>query len=209
MYKRLQSYLAMKEFFCDSQYGFRKQHSTQHAILDIINKIQDNMDRKMYSCGIFIDLKKAFDTVDHDILLGKLDYYGIRGVINNWFSSYLKNLKKTTLVGNCVSNKETTLCGVPQGSVLEPLLFFIYINDICESSEIFKFFLFADDTNLLYADKDLKMLETVVNAELKKVCEWLAINKLTLNISKSNFVIFQPYQKSLHFQPVIKMFDNA
>ena len=208
MYKRLQSYLGMKEFFCDSQYGFRKQHSTQHAILDIINKIQDNMDRKMYSCGIFIDLKKAFDTVDHDILLGKLDYYGIRGVINNWFSSYLKNRMQTTLVGNCVSNKETTLCGVPQGSVLEPLLFFIYINDICESSEIFKFFLFADDTNLLYADKDLKMLETVVNAELKKVCEWLAINKLTLNISKSNFVIFQPYQKSLHFQPVIKMFDN-
>ena len=92
-------------------------------------------------------------------------------------------------------NNESTLCRVPQGSVLGPLLFLIYINDICESSEIFKFFLLADDTSLFYADKDLKMLETVVNAELKKVCEWLAINKLTLNISKSNFVIFRPYQK--------------
>lgn len=208
MYKRLQNYLDMKEFFCDSQYGFRKQHSTQHAILDIINRIQDNMDKKMYSCGIFIDLKKAFDTVDHDILLGKLDYYGIRGTINNWFSSYLKNRSQTTLVGNCISNKETTLCGVPQGSVLGPLLFLIYINDICQSSEIFNFFLFADDTNLLYANKDLKMLETVVNAELRKVCEWLAVNKLTLNISKSNFIIFRPYQKALNFQPVIKLFDN-
>ncbi len=93
----------MKEFFCDSQYGFHKEYSNQHAILDINNKIEDNMDRKMYSRGIFIDLKKAFDMVDHDILLGKLDDYGIREVINNWFSSYLKYRMQTTLVGNCVS----------------------------------------------------------------------------------------------------------
>ena len=176
----------------------------QRAILDI-NEIQDNMDKKMYSCGIFVDLKKAFDTVDHDILLGKLYHYGIREVINSWFSSYLKSRAQTTLISNCVSNKEVTLCGVPQGSVLGPLPFLIYINDICESSKIFKFILFADDTNLLYADKE--MLETVVNTELRKVCEWLVINKLTLNIKKSNFVIFRPHQKSLNFQPVINMLD--
>ena len=174
----------MKEFFCDTQYGFRKQHSTQHAILDIINVIQDNMDNKMYSCGIFIDLKEAFDTVDHDILLGKLYHYGVRGVINNWFSSYLKCRSQTTSSENCVSKKEVTLFGVPQGSILGPLLFLIYINDICESSKVLKFFLFADDTNLLYADQDLKVLETVVNTELRKVCDWLVINLLLISRSQ-------------------------
>ena len=109
MYRRLHNYLTMKEFFCDAQYGFRKQHSTQHAILDIINEIQNNMDKKMYSCGIFIDLKKAFDSVDHDILLGKLYHYGVRGVINNWFSSYLKCRSQTTSSENCVSKKEVIL----------------------------------------------------------------------------------------------------
>ena len=94
MYKRLQNCLTMKEFFCDSQYGFRKQHSIQHAILDIINEIQDNMDKKMYSCGIFIDLKKAFDKIDDDILLGKL-YHGVRG-----FSSYFICRSQTTSIEN-------------------------------------------------------------------------------------------------------------
>ena len=104
MYKRLDKYLNMKNILCPSQYGFRQQHSAQHAILDIVNKIQTNMDNKLYSCGIFIDLKKAFDTVDHDILLGKLSHYGIRGVVNDWFSSYLKHRSQTTLIGNCVSD---------------------------------------------------------------------------------------------------------
>jgi retron-type reverse transcriptase len=109
----LKNFLKLRNFFSDSQYGFREQHSTQHALLDIINKLQNNMDNKLFSCGIFIDLKKAFDTVDHDILLCKLKYYGIRGVVNDWFSSYLKNRSQTTLVGNCISDKEETLCGVP------------------------------------------------------------------------------------------------
>jgi retron-type reverse transcriptase len=140
MYKSLDKYLNMKNILCPSQYGFRQQHSTQHAILDIVNKMQTNMDNKLYSCGIFIDLKKAFDTVDHDILLGKLSHYDIRGVVKDWFCSYLKHRSQTTLIGNCVSDRKTTLCGVPQGSVLGCLLFLIYINDISESSNIFNFF---------------------------------------------------------------------
>ena len=169
--------------FFSSQCGFRENCSTQHAILDILNKIQNNIDKRFYSCGIFIDLKKAFDTVDHPILLYKLHHYGIRGIINDWFSSYLSVRMQSTQIGSIVSSKERIVCGVPQGSVLGPLLFLIYVNDMHRSSKEFDFYLFADDTNLLYAEKDLNKLEVVVNEDLLKLCEWLNSNKLSLNVS--------------------------
>ena len=166
------------------------------------------MDKKLFSCGVFIDLSKAFDTVDHDILLGKLNHYGIRGVVNKWFASYLKDRFQTTKIKNSISEKREILCGVPLGSVLGPLLFLVYLNDICNSSNLLDFFLFADDTNLLYADRSLKNLEITVNKELAKVSDWLIANKLTLNIKKSNFVIFRPRQKKLTLQLTIRLFDN-
>ena len=184
-YYRLKSFLEKKNIFNDTQYGFREKRSTEHAILDIINQIENNMDNKMYSCGIFIDLKKAFDTVDHLILLQKLDHYGVRGVTNNWFASYLLGRQQKTQIGaKNISKKEVILSGVPQGSVLGPLLFLVYINDISNSSDQLKFYLFADDTNLLYADKNLRELENKVNTELSKIYDWLVANKLSLNIKK-------------------------
>ena len=208
MYNRLKPFLDKHDVLYKSQYGFREKRSTQHALLDIVSQIQSNMDRGLFSCGIFIDLKKAFDTVDHSILLNKLQHYGIRGIINEWFSSYLTARTQVTQIGHNISDKANTLCGVPQGSVLGPLLFLIYINDIYNSSDKLKFHLFADDTNLLYADKNLKSLETVVNTELTKIHNWLTANKLSLNIKKSNFVIFHQFQKRLNYQVNLKIFDH-
>ena len=99
-------------------------------------------------------------------------------------------------------------CGVPQGSILGPLLFLIYINDIHNSSSKFNFFLFADDTNLLYSDKNLRTLENIVNKELENISDWLFANKLSLNIAKSNFVIFHTYQKNVNYIPNLKVFDH-
>ena len=190
MFKRLKAFLDKYEVLYRSQYDFRDKHSAQHAILDIVNTLQSNFDNKLFSCGIFIDLKKAFDTVNHSILLDKLRHYGIRGVINYWFSSYLTGRMQTTEVNSYISDKVVNPCGVPQGSVLGPLLFLIFINDIPNSSQKLKFYIFADDTNMLYADKNLKSLEATVNKELQNVCEWLHANKLTINAKKSNFVVF-------------------
>ena len=155
------------------------------------------MNQGVYSCGVFIDLKKAFDTVDHDTLLDKLNFYGFRGLINQWFSSYLNDRSQTTQIADHISNKASISFGVPQGSVLGPLLFLLYVNDIHQCSTKLKFYLFADDTNILFAKKNLKVIKTIVNTELCKLYDWLTSNKLTLNISKSNFVIFHLKNKSL------------
>ena len=204
----MESFIEQHNLFSPSQYGFRKTLSTQHAILDIVSAIQTNMDKRLFSCGVFIDLKKAFDTVDHKILLHKLNHYGFRGVINKWFASYLQGRTQTTQIDSYISARNDITCGVPQGSVLGPLLFLIYINDIQECSEKLKFYLFADDMNILYADKNLRSLELIVNQELCKLYVWLTANKLTLNIKKTNFIIFSPAQRKFTYQPKIMIFDN-
>ena len=148
--------------------------------------------------GIFTDLKKAFDsfdTVDHAILLQKLDHYGIRGIITDWFSSHLLGRSQVTEVDTYLSSKSQISCGVPQFARLRvrPVVI-LDLHQWYNSSDKFSFYLFADDSNLLYADKNLKSLEENVNNELLKVSEWLNANKLTLNSKKSNYVIFRPYQ---------------
>ena len=130
------------------------------------------MDVGKFSCGVFVDLKKAFDTVDHSILLQKLAHYGFRGLINDWFRSYLQKRAQVTMVGNRSSNKSLITCGVPQGSVLGPLLFLLYVDIYCSSTKL-KFYLSADDTSVLHSHKDLKSLEKEMNAELNNVYQWL------------------------------------
>ena len=127
-----------------------------------------------------------------------LEYYGIRGVALGLFKNYVQNRPQIVNVGGEISNRLIIKCGVPQGSVLGPLLFLIYINDIYKSSDILQFHLFADDTSIFYPHKNLKNVEMTLNNELIKLSEWLIANKLTLNVSKSNFVIFYPPQKKIH-----------
>ena len=204
----MKDFIDKNKLIHSSQYGFRKTHSPDHAILDIVETLQNNMDKHYFSCGFFIDLKKAFDTVNHKILLDKLNFYGFRGIINEWFQSHSTNRTQTTQIGSHVSTKLISPWGVPQGSVLGPLLFLLYINDIHLCSNKLHFFLFTDDANILYADKDLKSLEQTVNAELKNLHDWLTTNKLTLNTEKSNLVIFRPKQKKIYYLPQISIFDS-
>ena len=142
------------------------------------------MDTGKFSCGIFIDLQKAFDTVDYSILLRKLHLNGIRGTPNQWFRSYLSDRKQYVVYKNAKSTLKTVKVGVPQGSVLGPILFILYINDLCNALKYSKLSLFADDTNMLYSDSSLKMIEKRVNIDLKFLFRWLCANKIALNVSK-------------------------
>ena len=196
MHKQLYTFLEHNGILFKNQFGFRKKCSTAHSLIEITEKIKDSIDKKQFGCRIFIDLKKAFDTVNHEILLRKLEHYGIRGAALKWFESYLTNRKQYVFYNGVSSDIKNVTCGVPQGSVLGPLLFLLYINDLPNISDKLTFFLFADDTNIYYESTDLEELEKTVNEELKKLSLWLNINRLALNVAKTNFVIFRSSMKN-------------
>ena len=164
------------------------------------NKSNHQWKKGKFVCGIFKDLKKPFDTVNHQILLRKLEHYGVREVDLQWFQSYLSNREQYESAPDL---KEIS-CGFPQGSVLGPLLFLIYINDLPNISDKFKFYLFADDTNIYYEARNLKDIEKTANNELKWLNHWLNLNRLALNITKTNFVVFHPHNKPLKQHVTIK-----
>ena len=163
---RLNSYLELYEIIYPKQVGFRAGYSTTHSLINITENIRKKIENKKYGCGVFIDLKKAFDTF-------KLEHYGIRKSALAWFKSYLSDRKQYVHLNGTDSEMKCVTCGVPQRSVLGPLLFLTYINDLPNISKKLKFYLFADDTNIYLESHDLQSLEKVMDKELEKLFEWL------------------------------------
>lgn len=187
---RLDNFINKHNILTDSQYGFRANRSTAMALMELTEEITNSLDNKKYVVGVFIDLKKAFDTINHDILLKKMERYGIRGVALNWLNSYIRNRQQFVQMGDHKSSHADITCGVPQGSVLGPLLFILYINDICSVSNILKFVLFADDTNVFCSGENLQQLLEVTTTEISKLKLWFDVNKLSLNLSKTKLMLF-------------------
>ena len=191
--RQIMRYLNVNDILYCHQYGFRKGHSTTFPVIHFLNNIYMacNNPEHEYSIGIFLDLKKAFDTVDHKILLCKLKHYGFRGLAYNWFQNYLMGRKQYVCINGDDSEMRNLNCGIPQGSVLGPLLFILYINDLHNSTALLTY-LFADDTSFQMSSTSLNNLITVTNDELKKVAKWFEANKLTVSISKTKYMIFLP-----------------
>ena len=190
MYNKLIKFLDKYNILDQNQFGFRQGHSTHHALITLVDNITKSLDNGDIVIGVFIDLKKAFDTVDHKIVLKKLYYYGIRGNALKWFESYLTNRSQYVLFNGEKSDIRDITYGVPQGSILGPLLFILYINDFSGVSDKLFCVLFADDTNIFLSGKDIHNLINTLHVELSKLYTWLLVNKLTLNISKTHFMVF-------------------
>jgi hypothetical protein len=189
IHKRLYSFLDKNEVFYPNQFGFRPHHTTTDAVTVFCNDTLRSFDNHETTIGVFLDLSKAFDTIDHKILIDKLFYYGIRGVALEWFRSYLLNRNQYVQYNNVTSQTQSISCGVPQGSVLGPLLFILYTNDL-EKSIKSKCIIFADDTTIYTSGKDITLLFNKINSDLSQLSRWFKTNKLSLNIDKTNYIIF-------------------
>ena len=203
---RLTKYLDKFNLLTDNQFGFRAQHATSHAMIKLYDEALTGLDNKSCKTGsVLLDISKAFDCVDHEILLHKLQHYGIRGNVCKWFESFLTNRTHYVEINGIRSDSYTPDIGVPQGSVHGPMLLIIYVNDLPSSSSLFSFSVFADDTSLL-----LKSCRDVYHntfiTELNKVMDWFKLNKLLLNYKKSQYIFFGPHY-TIQYKPEFLLQD--
>ena len=197
MYDRLVSFINKHNILYKFQFGFRNKHSTNMALIVLIDKIVSAIDKGEVVIGIFLDLKKAFDTVNHNILLQKLHKLGIRGVAHKWLSDYLCNRQQFVSFDGVDSKYEKIICGVPQGSILGPLLFLLYVNDMANVSDLLVPIVFADDTNIFLSGKNVNETINIFNIELCNVIEWLSANQLSLNIAKTHYMVFKSSMRKI------------
>jgi Skp family chaperone for outer membrane proteins len=189
VYKRIIKFLDLNKILYKYQFGFRKGRSTDLALHAMVDKYYEAIERNEFMVGTFIDLSRAFDSISHTILLRKLKYYGIRGIAHDWIKDYLTNRKQYVIYNSSKSSMGNVTIGVPQGSILGPLLFLLYVNEINNVSDKLCCILFADDTNIFTTGKSLKEIQTILNDELSLINSWFQANKLSINISKTNFMI--------------------
>ena len=205
--KRILGFFNKYKIISDNQFGFRSKHSTISALLSTVDELYSSLDTDNIVAGIFLDISKAFDCVNHSILLDKLYNYGIRGKLFSWFDSYLKNRKQYTCVNGVLSQIANINCGVPQGSVLGPILFIIYVNDIVNLSMDALPKLFADDTNLFIIGNDINDIEIRCNKAVSLIAQWMNANKLAINYDKTHYMLFLPKSKQ-NLNYVIKLTIN-
>ena len=190
MHSRLYSYLNASNILYDYQFGFRRNYSTCLALIDVVDQIYEHLDNHEKVVGIYLDLQKAFDTVDHEILLAKLYHYGIRGNVFDWFKDYLTGRKQYVCISGSNSDYGNITCGVPQGSVLGPLLFLVYVNDIGRSVPNIPVKLFADDTNLFISHSSVAGLQADAEVAIVQLINWFVANKLSLSLDKTCYTVF-------------------
>ena len=195
MYNRLYDYVTKKKLLYINQHGFQAGHSTAMSLLNIQDKISEAIENNEFSVGLFLDLSKAFDSVDHKILIKKLENYGIRGLPLSWFKDYLDCRQQQVQCNNKLSKFNIIKFGVPQGSILGPLLFLLFINDLPHVSSILHFELFADDSNVFISHKSHEKIFQIMNSELHGVGDWFKANRLSLNLSKTSFILFHSHRK--------------
>ena len=205
LYVRLVKFLRKNNIYTNAQFGFRSKHSTQHALAYITDHLHENVDNSKCNIAVYLDLAKAFETVNHEILLQKLYHNGIRGIALDLFKSYLSNRMQCVKCNGVTSTLLKLICGVPQGSTLGPLLFLLYINDL-PTHTTFKINLFADDTCLISSSQNFNNLEHETNQKLEFINNWFISNKLTINYKKTKYMTIYG-KKNQKFTVQLKMGD--